>query len=419
MSFKQCLVVVCILINCSISFAQRVGTETRQLRKSLVPPSPQQIADNPCSKAANYIPFEPEYYPTKTLRVAFHIFQKDDGSGNFQDTPADRAILQSFMDEVNRRYASLDPHDPPVNSPHITDSRIHFSLERIFFHRDSLAWNMDDNGPCGPYNSCGQKLYRQYVLNNHQLSVYERENMLHIFMGESPGYPYATGGAASGIGSKKYIRSRGYYWYYYKHPHLDWARDYVKGNIAHELGHSLGLTHTFEGGGCTLANDPPRPPRKGTPPTNNILDYGSWRALTACQLGVIHHNIYQNRGNLHDIWVKDFLVLQPQETITIKAGEEVVWNSPRYLKGNLMIERGAKLTIQCNIGMPPGSEVQVNRGGWLLIANGGMLSGSENSRWKGVTPVGEKAWLKFYRRDGSPINFGRVEVIDGGKIICR
>ena len=60
----------------------------------------------------------------------------------------------------------------------------------------------------------------------------------------------------------------------------------------HELGHSLGLLHTWnQDDGC---DDTPRNAGCwGDTCSNNMMDYNaSQSALTACQLGIIHYYLY-------------------------------------------------------------------------------------------------------------------------------
>jgi|GEM_PF-6726518 len=77
--------------------------------------------------------------PIYTVRLNLHIMQEDDGSGNFQDTPEDRAFLQQLIDGVNYMYGNSPQPicDGVVTENYIVDIRIRFRIDGIFFHRNS------------------------------------------------------------------------------------------------------------------------------------------------------------------------------------------------------------------------------------------------------------------------------------------
>lgn len=357
--------------------------------------------------ALAFVPVVPEHHPLITIRLAMHVFQDEQGRHNFQDTPEHRAILQSFVNHLNSLFSNLAPHDPPVDPVHVPDSRIRFRLEEIHFYRDRRGFDMADS-VCGPYYVCGPDLYRQFVTENNRLSADQKEGRLHILMGEHPyeDKRFQAGGSASGLGSKKFILSRGYYWYYFFHPHLEWARNYVAGNIAHELGHSLGLSHTFEGNVCTGSGQG-LPLAQGS--SNNLMDYGSWRSLTPCQIGTMRRSIENNVGDLQDIQVPDYCQADAGAGVTIRAGEDILWASPRRLPGDLIIEQGARLTVQARLGMPAGGRIIVRKGGWLVLENA-TVGGNCGQAWDELKIEGNSRRAKRFTAAGFPLNHGRVDL---------
>ncbi len=50
--------------------------------------------------------------PIKTIEVNFNIFQRSDGTGNYQNTPEDKAWLISILEWVNSFYSAYHPSDP-------------------------------------------------------------------------------------------------------------------------------------------------------------------------------------------------------------------------------------------------------------------------------------------------------------------
>lgn len=61
-----------------------------------------------CSELEDYSPINSDEAPIITVRVDFHIFQKNDGTGNFQNSPSDIAALEDFVDKINYRLSHLD-----------------------------------------------------------------------------------------------------------------------------------------------------------------------------------------------------------------------------------------------------------------------------------------------------------------------
>ncbi len=69
-----------------------------------------------CNNYRNYAPFRPNETPIKTLRLVFHVFQKDDGTVNFQNTPVDIARIDQVVNRVNFLYQNNLAPDQPVSS---------------------------------------------------------------------------------------------------------------------------------------------------------------------------------------------------------------------------------------------------------------------------------------------------------------
>lgn len=87
--------------------------------------------------------------PTKVVQLNFNVFQKTDGSGNFQNTEQDRQALLMLVDRINQLYGSIiessDPYGWVQNLPN-NDSKILFDLgpsgnERIYFYQDDALYN--------------------------------------------------------------------------------------------------------------------------------------------------------------------------------------------------------------------------------------------------------------------------------------
>ena len=97
----------------------------------------------------SYIPYMGDsiaFYnsPVKTIKVNINIGQKDDGSGNFQDTEDTRDRIKRIIHWINQFYSGGGPSDPIewVEELPSYDSRIRFSIgeegnERIYFYKNT------------------------------------------------------------------------------------------------------------------------------------------------------------------------------------------------------------------------------------------------------------------------------------------
>lgn len=332
---------------------------------------------NPCDLYENYTPSIPEHTPIKNVCIAIHVFQKDDGTANFQQKPNHIKWIKKIVASVNATMGSLPPMRLESKSAHIVDSRIRYKLDTIFFHRDDSAWNMKCKQhytkECRMSKAFGDGLYKKYIIENPV--VVNKYNCVHIFMGENQ----KLKGRASGIGDKRWtIVSDSYN--LYKEGNF-WL---PAGLIRHELGHNIGLLHTWnQNDGC---DDTPRNLGKWNCDTcsNNMMDYNaSMAALTECQLGRAHYYLSGKRGNIADAIIKDYCTYDSLY-IDIRPGENVVWKSEKHLKGDIIIRRNATLTIMCLVSLPENAEIIIKKKGKLII-DGGIITNICGNKWKGIS----------------------------------
>jgi hypothetical protein len=257
-----------------------------------------------CSNWNVYLPVDPFDTPVKNVRITFHVIQKSDGSGNFPDNAASRDWLQNtLVAHINSKFANLQEMNLPTTSSHITDCRVRVTLANIYFWQDDYGWSYQQTHSFGDY------LYNTFVIN--QSTVLNKYNSVHIFMSENS----IGRGRASGFGDKRWITTSGTYTRYLNNNH--WSPTNL---ISHELGHTFGLYHTWNGDNCddtpNNANcwnvyDPNIP--ECQIPSNNLMDYNACLcALTICQTNIIHNALLGNIGNISDCVIGSVSVENPQ-----------------------------------------------------------------------------------------------------------
>lgn len=325
---------------------------------------------------ADYIPYKPEYNPTKYVRIAIHVLQRDDSIANFENNPSDIWwIKHQIFENINGTMRNLKPMRLQYNGAYIKDSRVQYVIDTILFHVDNEAWDMscETHGTksCKITHKKGMNLYEKYALADSGLS--NRMEEVHIFIGENQ----KCKGRASGIGDKKWILVTGIYRLYaYKN---FWE---PSGLLMHELWHSLGLLHTWnQDDNC---EDTPRNAGcYGDTCSNNMMDYNaSQSALTECQLGIIHYHLNGNKGNIHEAVIKTYCN-KNDSPIVIKQGENVVWNNRKYLEVDIYIEKNATLTIKGMLSIPKNGSIYIHPKG-VLIVDGGTIKNICNETWYGL-----------------------------------
>jgi hypothetical protein len=169
-----------------------------------------------------------------------------------------------------------------------------------------------------------------------------------------------------------------------------------RGILNHEIGHSLGLAHTWLGhDGC---DDTPENPNcwnvTETPPcdsllSNNMMDYNAhMAALTPCQIGKILMNMARPGSIQRNMLVPKWCHLDTSATITIT--DSMRWSGSMDLEGNLILAKNSTLEINCRVSIPAGGQITVNPGAKLVVLTGGKIHNSCGDEWKGISLITEK-----------------------------
>jgi len=297
----------------------------------------------------NYALTDLDHHPIQTIRVSIHVLQDSIGHGNFTiaDSLNNHAPewywLQGLVEDASKRMGDLQPMQMPSSSNYIKDSRIRYKVVGVYDWQDQGLFNLSR-----AYPSTGDRMYDHIM---QQEEVTHKENSLHLFLAggiNNDNGKITSRGIASGAPDKRWTVLFNYY-NQYKRKKSYWPASL----ISHELGHNLGLSHTWNrADGC---DDTPRkeaqcwalnePKSKACDElsecSNNLMDYNVWQnALSECQLAKIHYNIKYNRGNLQDII----------ETANTNSGPSI-----RSIQGDRIIESTAEFILE---GATAGSKIK-------------------------------------------------------------
>jgi len=175
----------------------------------------------------------------------------------------------------------------------------------------------------------------------------------------------------------------------------------------HELGHIAGLCHSFScmnscpdvddvaecNGGSGICD----PLCGGNSDvcsfgSNNVMSYGTLaQALSPCQWSTMYTFFYFGRPPFAEVEECNSV---SETTITISNGQHVVWDTPRQLSNNFVIQANASLHITCLVLAGPGVTIQVERGGKLTIENGEIRRLCEEESWAGIWVEGNRSKLQ-------------------------
>lgn len=169
------------------------------------------------------------------------------------------------------------------------------------------------------------------------------------------------------------------------------------GIFIHELGHTLGLAHTWnENDGC---DDTPRNPNCYDPDfapgceeaySNNMMDYNNCQcSLTPCQIGQIHRNLYKDNGSQQKFVKRDWCKYEHWLQVKINESDSVVWSGDRNLYSDLILKENAFLEIKGDVHLPTKAILYLEKGATLFI-NGGKLYNDCNEKWKGIVIESDK-----------------------------
>ena len=336
-----------------------------------------------CGEFGGYIPDTAQLNasPIKWVRVAFHFMNSKDSTQNFREKEA-AEYAWFLLDIVNKNMTTNYKLNLPAdNDIPVLPTRIQYRLFETTDH-PAVQHHYDDSLYFLVTRGKDRNLASRAVIDKYA----GPDSILHIFM--MPHHPDSMAsptyaGFPSGIALGNSVKVCGAY--ENQKPFWD-----IRGLLAHELGHVLGLSHAWTGfDGCP---DTAKHPNKcfsqtGIPPcdgpvSNNMMDYNAQQhALSPCQIGKMHANLSREGGSIRKLVLKDWCHKDSTKSIVISGHE--IWNGAKDLQGDITVLGGASLTIRCRVSMPADSRIILEPGSILHLQHA-KLHNDCGLPWHGI-----------------------------------
>ncbi len=422
--YSKCNLFAALLLTLSVfsSCSNKISKSFLTRDKILVETSLAE-KKSPCSTMMNYAPdaANPHHTPMRYVRVNFHIINHQNGTLNF-NLQDGITYVRGLLEHANWRLRNNEQVSLPAgNNLPVLPIQYQYVLTPstdepddagvyVHFVEDELALNDKKSTKRTIYDGT---LYERYGLRKGEvLNIFMLEH--HPDSVQSPTYKASL----DGVGLSEWAKVVGLY----QHAFRTETREdgstvrtgphYQIGILNHEIGHSLGLAHTWNtNDGC---DDTPQHPgcwdqfsapcRETGVYSNNMMDYNNCQcALSPCQLAKIHYNFARDNTSQRKILKPVWCDYQPDKSVTIGWGQQFVWNSAKDLEGDLIINNGAELTIQCNVSLPAGAKVIVKPKGTLIL-EGGKITNRCGDLWEGI-----EVW-KNKKSEGKVVYSGNAEM---------
>lgn len=360
-------------------------SETLEKRPSAFE-NPAKTNSEMCNDALNYAPDTAHINHTtmKYVRVNVHFMNRSDSSENFNGAEgikyAQQLIYYSnlplasnkkmFLPEGNttavlpQRYTYV--LTPATDDPNDKGVYFHYDDDLYYFVRVGRNQNLTNRAVLNKYNVGSDTIMNLFIMPHHPDSI------------KSKTYDIAGTGIAMGNNVKVagLFESGKPIWFF-------------KGLINHEIGHVLGLAHTWRySDGC---DDTPNNPNcwnnTKTPPcnglvSNNVMDYNSRQhAWTPCQIGRIHRMFANTQSRSRKILIPNWCTLHDDQHIFIT--DSIHWKGEKDLEGHLTIEDGGYLRISCRLSIPENGKITVKPGGTLVLDQC-TIHNACDKEWEGI-----------------------------------
>jgi len=402
------LIILALNINACKSSKQNFATKDslQPMKMGILEKAEYEKCD--CNDVIHYAPDPkyPSHSTIKYLRMNFHIMNSEDGKQNMTEKRGNWYINE-LVKQCNTRLGDNVKMNLPVgnNTPALPiNIRYVLTGKTGSANDDGIYYHYDDEFFFFVASGKNKNNYSKEVVNKYEIN---KEFVLNSFIqvthpDSMRSKTYKVHDAGIGMGNS--LKIAGFH-ERNREPHE------VKGIFNHEVGHCLGLRHTWAGNdGC---DDTPNHPncwnknaggKCSEGASNNMMDYNNaQKAVTPCQIGRMHRNFAKVGSKQRKMLVANWCKLNPEQHIYIR--DRVHWKGAKDLEGHVTIRPRGELKISCRTSIPKNGKITVEPGGKLIL-DGCRLHNACGDKWKGIEI------LKKGRMTGEVLTIGEPTIED-------